>query len=208
MPSTITVICYITDHRETITSKGLTVAKAAGTLRLRNNESLLTIHLVGFYSHNEIQGPSLPSFSTEDVLMVTGNELPASPLLINMTAVALELSRNDPDHDIISLSVEMKDFVNQENTKLKFECYHARSAQHLTPTTTTLKESNEPTANKSNTEKVARTIASRVKNTRRKKAPATRAPYLKLKDRPKVTDLAKSALSQDQNIDYPDPSIP
>ncbi|KAF0559370.1 hypothetical protein F8M41_006124 [Gigaspora margarita] len=71
-----------------------------------------------------------------------------------------------------------------------------------------LKESNEPMANKSSTEKVARTIASRVKNTRRKNALATRAPYLKLKDQPKVTDLAKSVLNQDQNIDYPDPSTP
>ncbi|RIB25231.1 hypothetical protein C2G38_2166410 [Gigaspora rosea] len=139
------------------------------------------------YNEKQLQAKvlsSLPSFSTEDVLMVTGkfrfieniilhdivhlhidpSELPASPLLINMTAVAMELSRNDSDHDIISLSIEIKGFVDQ---KLDINLTNPVKIPWL-------KESNEPAADKSDMEKVARTIASRVKNTRIKKAPATR----------------------------------
>ncbi|KAF0552077.1 hypothetical protein F8M41_022683 [Gigaspora margarita] len=57
-----------------------------------------------------------------------------------MTAIAIEASKNDSDYNIILLSVEMKNFVNQIDTELKFECYYPRSAQHLMPTNTSVKK--------------------------------------------------------------------
>ncbi|RIB09041.1 hypothetical protein C2G38_2209969 [Gigaspora rosea] len=154
MPSTISIVCYVTDHQESVTSKALTVVKASGVTRLRNSASPLNVLLVGFYSKDEYtQDPTvstLSTFSTEDVLFVTGkfrfieekdndemklpilkiilhsvvrlainpSDLPAFPLLINMTAVVTNLPRNDPDHDDVSFS----------------------SATHLTPTTNSLKK--------------------------------------------------------------------
>ncbi|CAG8757073.1 41891_t:CDS:1, partial [Gigaspora margarita] len=60
----------------TTTSKDLTVVKASGVMRLRNNASPLNVLLVGFYSQDEYtQDPTistLSTFSTEDVIIVTG----------------------------------------------------------------------------------------------------------------------------------------
>ncbi|CAG8726264.1 10700_t:CDS:1, partial [Ambispora leptoticha] len=50
-------------------------------------------------------------------------------------------------------------------------------------------------------------IATRVKSSRRRKTTTTK-PYLRTKERTKVTDLAKDALRQKQNNDTPDSSAP
>ncbi|CAG8522506.1 2396_t:CDS:2 [Scutellospora calospora] len=188
-------------------------------------------------------------------LAIDPTDLPAFPLLINMTAIVVEPSQNESNHDDISLIVETRDFIDQDHTVLKLECYHLRSAQHLISTTTSTKKgstlfmngkllidddytfivhlhginfiehqksinvrsptnlpwlsgSNEPPANESSAEKAACTIASRVKSGRRKKASTTIRSYLGLKNCPKITDLAKKALNQNQSVDVPDPSTP
>ncbi|CAG8804270.1 25465_t:CDS:1 [Dentiscutata erythropus] len=71
-----------------------------------------------------------------------------------------------------------------------------------------LSGSNEPPVNELGTEKVTHTIASRVKGSRRKKTSTTARSYLGLKNRPKISDLAKKALNQNQSVDVPDPSTP
>ncbi|RIB21714.1 hypothetical protein C2G38_2175827 [Gigaspora rosea] len=207
---------HCANHQESVTSKGLTVVKASGVARLRNNASLLNVILVGFYSKDDYtQDPTvstLPTFSIKDILFVTGKfrfiedtdnderELPilkiglhsvvhlaispsnllAFPFLINMTAVVTNLPRNDPDHDDISFSVETKDFMDQENVDLGLECYHLKSATHLTPTTNSLKKGTLLFMN----------------------------GELLDKERPKVTDLAIKALNQDQNSEIQNLSIP
>ncbi|CAG8849274.1 4400_t:CDS:1, partial [Racocetra persica] len=50
-------------------------------------------------------------------------------------------------------------------------------------------------------------IATRVKSSRRRKTMTTK-PYLRTKERTKITDLAKDALRQKQNNDTPDSSAP
>ncbi|CAG8497973.1 910_t:CDS:1, partial [Scutellospora calospora] len=55
-------------------------------------------------------------------------------------ATITEPPQNDPHHENILLSIETKDFIDQGNTVLKLECFHSRSAQHLTSTTTTIKK--------------------------------------------------------------------
>ncbi|KAF0411272.1 hypothetical protein F8M41_008207 [Gigaspora margarita] len=57
-----------------------------------------------------------------------------------MTAIVLEPPRNDPDQDEITLTVETKDFMDQDHTSLKLEYYHPKSAQYLTPTSMTTKK--------------------------------------------------------------------
>ncbi|CAG8569957.1 17026_t:CDS:2 [Gigaspora margarita] len=184
-------------------------------------------------------------------LLIDPSDLPAFPLLINMTAIVLEPPRIDHDHDDVTLVVETKDFMDQDHTSLTLECYHQKTAQHLTPITTSAKkgstlfmngqllvdedsfvvhlrgvnfcEYQKPTnaknltnlpwlhrldetpTNDSSAEKSTRTIASRVKGGRRKKASSTTRSYINLKDRPKVTDFVKKALSQN---DVPDLSAP
>lgn len=282
MPSTITTVCYITDHQETTTNKALIIIKAAGVMRLRNSVSPLNILLIGFYSQDDdTPDPTLATFAPEDVVLVsgkfrfvkdvdeTGKKFPilkivmhhvvqlfidpsdvlAFPLLINMTAIVLEPPQNDPNQDEITLTVETKVFMDQDHTSLKLECYHPKSAQHLTPNSITTKkgsalfmngellvdenafivhlrsinfceypkpinvknltnlpwlnELNEPPVNESSSEKVTRTIASRVKGCKRGKTSTPRS-YINSKDRPKVTDLAKKALNRDQNAHVPD----
>ncbi|CAG8617125.1 26466_t:CDS:2, partial [Dentiscutata erythropus] len=187
-------------------------------------------------------------------LAINPSDLPVFLLLINITAVVTEPARNDSDHDDISFSVETRDFMDQDNTVLKLECYHLKLANHLIHTTNSLKKgfilfmngellivddtyvvhlhdvnfceyqkaavnvtnpanlpwlngpSQSPT-NVSSPEKVTRTIASRVKTGRRKKSPTIPKLYLKLKNQPKVTDLAINDLNQDQNSEIQDPSI-
>ncbi|CAG8701535.1 25644_t:CDS:2, partial [Racocetra persica] len=111
----------------------------------------------------------LVPFATEDVLLVTGkfwiienidedrkkysvlkiilsevihlaidpNNLPIFPILINITAVTIELPQNESDN--IILTVETKDYIDQDYVTQKLEYYHLKSAQHFTPTTSSVK---------------------------------------------------------------------
>ncbi|KAF0479081.1 hypothetical protein F8M41_023891 [Gigaspora margarita] len=65
MLSTISIVCYVTDHQESVTSKALTIIKASGVTCLRNSASLLNVLLVGFYSKDEYtQDPTVSTLST------------------------------------------------------------------------------------------------------------------------------------------------
>ncbi|CAG8674031.1 9061_t:CDS:2, partial [Cetraspora pellucida] len=325
---------------EFITNKTLNVVKAAAVMRPRGKDSALNLLLVRFYPQNKPQKSILASFAIDDVLLVTGkfriienvdeggkkypvlkvilfeivhltidpSNLPVFPILINMTAVAIELPQVESDN--IILTVETKDYVDQDYVTQKLECYHLKSAQHLAPTTSSVKvgsvlfisgelilmlihdnyivhlrtinfaESqksgvnlktpanlpwlnetstnksnnkptflnqvstnklntvttlldqtptnksdtettiqNEPLTNKSDTETTVqdeppskesctetttRTIATRIKGSRKKKTTATKL-YFRSKEHPKITDLAKTALSN-QNNNIPDSS--
>ncbi|CAG8800298.1 492_t:CDS:1, partial [Cetraspora pellucida] len=55
-----------------ITNKTLNVVKAARVMRPKNNASALNLLLIGFYSQDKTQKSTLASFSTEDVILVTG----------------------------------------------------------------------------------------------------------------------------------------
>ncbi|CAG8812078.1 9323_t:CDS:2 [Gigaspora margarita] len=167
MPSIITTICYITDHQENAINNDLSIVKAAGITRLRNNDVNLNVLLVAFYSNNQ---QNMVSFSTEDVLLITGKfrlieetddegnmypilkitltdavplnidliNLPKFPLLINMTAVALENAEiNQTD---IIIPIETKDYMDQDNVIQTFKSYHLTNAQHLTCITSTVKK--------------------------------------------------------------------
>ncbi|KAF0396427.1 hypothetical protein F8M41_010075 [Gigaspora margarita] len=153
MLSTISIVYYITDHQESVTSKALTIVKASGVTHLRNSASSLNVLLVGFYSKDKYtQDPTmstLSTFLTEDVLFIVlhsvvclainPTDLPTFPLWINMAAVVTDFLRNDPDHDVVLFSVETKDFIDQDNV-LGLECYHLKLATYLTPTTNSLKK--------------------------------------------------------------------
>lgn len=54
-----------------------------------------------------------------------------------MTAIAIELPQVESDNVI--LTVETKDYMDQDYIIQKLECYHLRSAQHLTPTSSSIK---------------------------------------------------------------------
>ncbi|CAG8821553.1 27987_t:CDS:2, partial [Dentiscutata erythropus] len=73
-------------------------------------------------------------------LTIDPTDLPAFPLLINITAIVVEPSQSESNDDDISLVVETRDFMDQDHTVLKLECYHLKSAQHLIPTTTSAKK--------------------------------------------------------------------
>ncbi|CAG8775085.1 3139_t:CDS:2 [Dentiscutata erythropus] len=115
--------------------------------------------------------------------------------------------------------------MDQDYTSLKLECYHPKkllvdedafivhlhninfckyqkpiNAKSLT-NVPWLSGLNEPPTNESSSEKVTKTIASRVKGGKQRKATTTTRSYILLKDRSKVTDLAKKALNQDKNTD-------
>ncbi|CAG8474503.1 1629_t:CDS:2 [Scutellospora calospora] len=295
-------------------------------MRSRDKDSVLNLLLVGFYPQNQIQESALASFAAEDVLLVTdkfriienvdkivhltinSSNLLIFPILINIMAITIELPQVESDN--IILTIETKDYVDQDYITQKLECYHLKSAQHLASTTSSIKvgsvlfisreltlmltrdnyivhlrtinfaESqksgvnlktpanlpwlnetptnksntkstfpnkistnklntvtallnetltnksdteatiqNEPLTNKSSaktaaqheplgeescTETTTRTIATRVKGSRRKKT-TTIKPYFRSKECPKVTDLAKIALSN-QNDRIPDSS--
>ncbi|CAG8734518.1 710_t:CDS:2 [Dentiscutata erythropus] len=237
MPSTITTVCYITDRQESTTSKALTIVKAAGVMHLKTSVSPLNVLLVGFFSQNDdTPDQTLATFLPEDVLLIVLHhviqltidltDLPAFPLLINMTAFVVELSQSESNDDDISLVVETRDFMNQDHTVLKLKCYYLKSVQHLIPTTTSAKKGStlfmngellidddytfivHLRINESGTEKVMHTIASRVKGGRRKKTSTTARSYLGLKNHPKISDFAKKALNQNQSVDVPNPSTP
>ncbi|CAG8744260.1 18790_t:CDS:2 [Dentiscutata erythropus] len=147
MPNTLTAICYITDYQEKSTNKDLIIVKAAGVTRLRNSNTDLSVLLVAFYSTNK-SDDNLASFSTEDVLLVTEKfriiilsdivyldidpvNLPKSTLLLNMTAVTKEAFAINEDHATISLTVETKYYLDQDNVTQEFECHHLVFAKHL-----------------------------------------------------------------------------
>ncbi|CAG8814860.1 11343_t:CDS:2, partial [Racocetra persica] len=119
-----------------------------------------------FYPQNKTQESVLASFATEDVLQVTGkfqiienmdedgkkypvilsevvhlaidpSNLPIFPILINMTAVAVELPQIESDN--IILAIETKDYVDQDYVTQKLEYCHLKSAQHLALTTSSVK---------------------------------------------------------------------
>ncbi|CAG8612447.1 17248_t:CDS:2 [Cetraspora pellucida] len=267
MPSTITVICFITDRQENTTSKALTVVKATRVIHLKNNASLLNVLLVRFYPQNDdTQDPTLLPFSTEDVLLATGkfrfvkevdndekkfpilkacllliilynivplvidpSDLPESPLLISITATVIEPPQNDPHNEDISLSIETKDFMDQGNITLKLElstlfmngdlmivddAYVVQLHNinfYVSNESPEINNSDESSTNKTppielGTEKVARMVASRVKDGRQKRSTETK-PYLKLNERPKVTNLAKKMLNQNPDIDTSESSV-
>ncbi|CAG8824962.1 6944_t:CDS:2, partial [Racocetra persica] len=66
------------------------------------------------------------------------NNLPAFPILINMTALVQE----DPeiDNEDVVINVLTKNYVDQGYNNLKLTCYHPTSAQYLTNTTAVIKK--------------------------------------------------------------------
>ncbi|CAG8731706.1 16956_t:CDS:2 [Cetraspora pellucida] len=143
------------------------------------------------------------------------NNLPAFPILINMTALVQE----DPkiDNEDVVVNVLTKNYVDQGYVNLKLTCYHPTSARYLTNTTAAIKKdsviyingeliitdddniesTNQNNTNQQNASTIAQTIATRVKgSTRRKKTTPTAKPYLKTNFRPKVTDLANDLLNK------------
>ncbi|CAG8481390.1 7730_t:CDS:2, partial [Scutellospora calospora] len=70
-------------------------------------------------------------------LTIDPSNLLIFPILINMTAVAIEISQIESDN--IILTVETKDYVDQDYITQKLEYYHLKSAQHLAPTTSSVK---------------------------------------------------------------------
>ncbi|CAG8536753.1 15136_t:CDS:2 [Cetraspora pellucida] len=113
--------------------------------------------LVGFYSQDMTQDLALAPFSTDDVLLVTGkfqivedvlvskivhlpidpSELPVFSILLNTTAVTIESPQIETND--ITLTVEAKDYMDQDNITIRLECYHLKSAQHLIPTSSAVK---------------------------------------------------------------------
>ncbi|CAG8744657.1 30457_t:CDS:2, partial [Racocetra persica] len=148
------------------------------------------------------------------------SKLPVFPILINTIAIIVEPPQIEPDD--ITLTVEAKDYMNQDNVTIKLECYHLKSAQHLMPTSSVVKTGtvlfissefmivddtymvhlrsiNFVEYQKSNVNNVSLKKPSAnlpVKTGRRKKTSIATKPYFRVKDRPKVSNLAKDALNQ------------
>ncbi|CAG8764223.1 6732_t:CDS:2 [Dentiscutata erythropus] len=224
MPSTISTICYITDHQENAINNDLSIVKAAGITCLRTNDVNLNVLLIAFYSNNQ---QNMVSFSTEDVLLVTGKfhfieeqdddgnsypilkitltdavplnidpvNLPKFPLLINMTAVALENAEINQT-DIVIL-IETKDYMDQDNVVQTFRSYHLTNAQHLTRISTTVKRGSVMFIS-GELIMVDETFIIHLRTSTDKSNTVEKAEsYSKSKNRPKVTDLAKNTLNQE-----------
>ncbi|CAG8751217.1 4541_t:CDS:2, partial [Cetraspora pellucida] len=134
---------------EFITNKTLNVVKAAAVMHSR--ESILASFAIDdvllmtgkfWIIENVDEGgkkyPVLKVILSEVIyLTINPSNLPIFAILINMTAIAIELPHVESDN--IILTVETKDYVNQDYVTQKLECYHLKSAQHLALTTSSVK---------------------------------------------------------------------
>ncbi|CAG8438641.1 11265_t:CDS:2 [Dentiscutata heterogama] len=171
MPATVTVLCYITNHRKSFASKNLSIVEASGVIRSRSLNTSLNITLIGFYHDDTIQELSLPEFKEEDVVLATGNfrivegvdnegnkypilriilndivcfnnidpnDLPAFPILINMTAITQE----DPTigEEDVTFKVLVKNFIDQDYVNIEIICYHPVSTRHLMNVTAVIRK--------------------------------------------------------------------
>ncbi|CAG8492142.1 8220_t:CDS:2, partial [Scutellospora calospora] len=128
------------------------------------------------------------------------NNLPAFPILINMTALVQE--DLEIDNEDVVINVLTKNYVDQGYVNLKLTCYHPTSARYLTNTTAAIKKDSViyingelMITNDDNIVHIRAPPESKEAPDAKKTIP-TAKPYLKTNSRPKVTDLANDLLNK------------
>ncbi|CAG8803716.1 26688_t:CDS:2, partial [Dentiscutata erythropus] len=69
---------------------------------------------------------------------LNSNNLPASPILINMTAMV----REDPkiDNEDVVIDVMTRNYIDQDNNNINITCYHLASTHYLTNVTASVQK--------------------------------------------------------------------
>ncbi|RIB20480.1 hypothetical protein C2G38_2179161 [Gigaspora rosea] len=168
MPVTITVLCYITEHRKN-SANSLFITDSSGVIRSRSLDSLLKIFLKGFYLQDTSKELNFPSYDIEDVVIVMGKfrtveyinekdeKAPTLKIILNDLVHLNIKPENLPEFPIlvnmtavveepptigddITMTVTMHDHVDQAFVQIPMKCYYSATAPHLTRITEFIKK--------------------------------------------------------------------